>query len=102
MQLVVWNAEKSSDINDKLTNRDLAASEEYYCQETRRIIKVADKNDHLEPDDREKKKQSVVVKLVKKIKNENSKSKSFHIKSTPHMCSYEEKFQFFEKYWSYR
>ena len=48
-----------------------------------------------------KEKQSVVVKLVKKIKDKNSKSKSFHIKSTPHMCSNEEKFQIFDEYWFY-
>ena len=64
---------KSTDINDKLTNRHLAASEEEYCQETRRIIKLADRKDYLECDERKKKKQCVAVGLVKnkKIKTVN-------------------------------
>ena len=56
---------RSNEINQRLTNRHLAASRESCCQQREIITKLVDTKDHFETDDSESTKKCGIVKLMK-------------------------------------
>ena len=69
--------------NHELTNRHRAAINQYYCQQCKQIINLADKRLHLQSDEHKNAKRMWYCDVCKKDININTKSS--HIKSATHI-----------------
>ena len=65
--------------NNKYNNTHLAANNQYYCQQCRKVINLADKGLHLQSNEHKNSKRMWYCELCKKDININTKSS--HIKS---------------------
>ena len=74
---------RNNKYNDELTNAHLAAINQYYCQQCKQIINLADKRFHLQSDEYKNSKRMWYCDLCKKDININTKSS--HIKSAAHI-----------------
>ena len=69
--------------NHELTNTHLAANNQYYCQQCKKVINLADKRLHLQSNEHKNSKRMWYCELCKK--NININTKSSHIKSALHI-----------------
>ena len=69
--------------NHELTNTDLAANNQYYCQQCKRLISPADKRFQLQSNEHKNSKRIMYCEACKKEININTKSS--HIKSAAHI-----------------
>ena len=67
----------------ELTNTHFAADSHYYCQQSKRIINLADRRFHLQSNEHDKKTKD----LVDMEWHENINTKPSHIKSAAHIKS---------------
>ena len=67
----------------ELTNTNLAANNQYYCQQCKKVINLADKRFHLQSNEHKNSKRIWYCELCKKDININTKSS--HIKSATHI-----------------
>ena len=74
---------RNNKYNHELTNAHLAANNQYYCQQCKRILNLADKRLHLQSDDHKNSKRMWYCDICKKDININTKSS--HIKSATHI-----------------
>ena len=69
--------------NHELTNTHLAATNQYYCQQCKRISSLTDKSFHLQSNEHKNSKRMWYCEVCKKDININTKSS--HIKSATHI-----------------
>ena len=74
---------RNNKYNHDLTNTHLAANNQYYCQQCKRILNLADKRLHLQSDEHKNSKRMWYCELCRK--NININTKSSHIKSATHI-----------------
>ena len=74
---------RNNKYNHELTNTHLAAINQYYCQQCKKIINLADKRLHLQSDEHKNSKRMWYCDICKKDININTKSS--HIKSATHI-----------------
>ena len=74
---------RNNKYNHELTNTHLAANNQYYCQQCKRIINLADKRFHLQSNEHKNSKKMWYCEVCKKDININTKSS--HIKSAAHI-----------------
>ena len=74
---------RNNKYNDELTNAHLAANNQYYCQQCKKVVNLADKRLHLQSDEHKNSKRMWYCELCKKDINVNTKSS--HIKSAAHI-----------------
>ena len=74
---------RNNKFNHELTNAHLAASNQYYCQQCKRILNLADKRFHLQSNEHKNAKRMWYCEVCKKDININTKSS--HIKSAEHI-----------------
>ena len=74
---------RNNKYNHELTNAHLAANNQYYCQQCKSILNLADKRLHLQSDEHKNSKRMWYCELCKKDININTKSS--HIKSATHI-----------------
>ena len=73
---------RNNKYNHELTNTHLAANNQYYCQQCKKVINLADKRFHLQSNEHKNSKRMWYCEVCKKDININTKSS--HIKSAPH------------------
>ena len=69
--------------NHELTNTHLAANNQYYCQQCKRILSLADKRFHLQSNEHKNSKRMWYCEAYKK--DIKISTKSSHIKSAAHL-----------------
>ena len=69
--------------NHELTNTHLEANNQYYCQQCKRILSLADKRFHLQSNEHKNSKRMWYCEACKKDININTQSS--HIKSATHI-----------------
>ena len=74
---------RNNKYNHELTNTHLAANNQYYCQQCKRILNLADKRFHLQSNEHKNSKRMWYCDVCKKDININTKSS--HIKSATHI-----------------
>ena len=74
---------RNNKYNHELTNTHLAANNQYYCEQCKRILNLADKRLHLQSDEHKNSKRMWYCELCKKDININTKSS--HIKSATYI-----------------
>ena len=74
---------RNNKYNHELTNAHLAANNQYYCQQCKRILSLADKRFHLQSNEHKNSKRMWYCEVCKKDININTKSS--HIKSAAHI-----------------
>ena len=74
---------RNNKYNHELTNTHLAANNQYYCQQCKRILNIADKRFHLQSNEHKNSKRMWYCEACKKDININTKSS--HIKSAAHI-----------------
>ena len=74
---------RNNKYNHEITNTHLAANNQYYCQQCKRIINLADKRFHLQSNEHKNSKRMWYCEVCKKDININTKSS--HIKSAAHI-----------------
>ena len=74
---------RNNKYNHDLTNTHLAANNQYYCQQCKRILNLADKRLHLQSNEQKNSKRMWYCDVCKKDININTKSS--HIKSATHI-----------------
>ena len=74
---------RNSKYNHELTNTHLAANNQYYCQQCKKVINLADKRFHLQSNEHKNSKRMWYCEVCKKDININTKSS--HIKSAAHI-----------------
>ena len=74
---------RNNKYNHELTNTHLAANNQYYCQQCKQIINLADKRLHLQSNEHKNSKKMWRCDVCKKDININTKSS--HIKSAAHI-----------------
>ena len=68
--------------NHELTNTNLAANNQYYCQQCKKVISLADERFHLQSNEHKNSKRMSYCEVCKKDININTKS---DIKSASHI-----------------
>ena len=74
---------RNNKYNHEITNTHLAVNNQYYCQQCKRILNLADKRLHLQSDEHKNSKRMWYCDICKKDINFNTKSS--HIKSATHI-----------------
>ena len=74
---------RNNKYNHEITNADLAVNNQYYCQQCKQLINLADKRFHLQSNEHKNSKRMWYCDLCKKDININTKSS--HIKSALHI-----------------
>ena len=74
---------RNNKYNHELTNTHLAANNQYYCQQCKQILNIADKRLHLQSNELKNSKRMWYCDVCKKDININTKSA--HIKSAAHI-----------------
>ena len=69
--------------NHELTNTHLAANNQYYCQQYKKILSLAEKRFHLQSNEHKNSKRMLYCEACKTDKNINTET--FHIKSATHI-----------------
>ena len=73
---------RNNKYNHELTNTHLAANNQYYCRQCKKVINLADKRLHLQSNEHKNSKRMWYCEVCKKDININTKS---HIKSALHI-----------------
>ena len=74
---------RNNKYNHEVTNTHLAANNQFFCQQCKRILNLADKRLHLQSNEHKNSKRMWYCEVCKK--DINIKTKSFHIKSAAHI-----------------
>ena len=83
VKLVTSNINEIIKYTHELTNTHLAAKNQYYCQQCKRILSLADKRFHLQSNEHKNSKRMWYCEVCKKHININTRSS--HIKSAAHI-----------------
>ena len=83
VQLVIYKYKRNNKYNQELTNKHLAANNQYFCQQCKKTLNIADKRVHLQSNEDKSFERMWYCEASKKGININTKSS--HIKSAAHI-----------------